>query len=147
MRHGIDERFLLLIPADFADQEDGIQNHTADQHRSQNDAQEQQDIAAPAQENPADVDQDDNGNQARAEGDEKSDRLPAAGNYHVSSLREECGSAPLPGYAASRAAAASRRLATRTAFAIPRSFIPLIRIQEASNSYHASPWRAEAGCA
>ena len=88
MSDRVDERILLFVTPDFPDQEERIQHDAADQHRPQQDAQEEQNPSTPTEENPADVNEDDDGNQARAEGDEEPDRRAPSSNYHDSSLRE-----------------------------------------------------------
>src|SRR6478735_9290716 len=89
MGYRVNERVLLLIPANFTDQEEGIQHDAADQHRAQHHAQEKQNPAAPSQVNPAYIEENDDRDEGHAESDEESDRLSAAGHYHdYSSLRE-----------------------------------------------------------
>ena len=86
MRDGVDEGVLLFIAPDFPDQEDRIDHHSADDEGQKQEAQEKQHPVAPVEQNPADVEQDADQNQARAKRDENRDGLSPAGDHHASSL-------------------------------------------------------------
>ena len=82
MRDGVDEGVVLFVAADFADQEGGVQDHADDDDERQQRAEEQQDAGVPAQQHPADVEQNDDRDEADAERDEERDGSAAAGNDH-----------------------------------------------------------------
>ena len=86
MRDGVDERVVLFIAPDFAHQKNRVQHDAADDHRQQQEAQKQQNTGTPVEQHPADIQQQDDRNQADAERDKERDRFLAPGNYHDSSL-------------------------------------------------------------
>ena len=59
VRDGVDERVVLLVAADFAHQEGGVQDHAGNDHGEQQDAEKQQDAVAPIEQDPADVEEQD----------------------------------------------------------------------------------------
>ena len=67
---GIDEGVVLFVAADFAHQKDGVEHDAATDHQHQQDAQNQQDAVPPVQQEPADVENQEDGDQPDAERDE-----------------------------------------------------------------------------
>ena len=57
MRHGVNERIMLLIAPDFPHQKDGVQHDTADDDSQQQNSKEEQNALAPTQQDPADVEE------------------------------------------------------------------------------------------
>src|SRR5579885_2866657 len=82
----VDERVVLGVAADLPHQEGRVEDHAANDGGQQQHSQEQQDARAPVQQHPADVEKQDDRDQADAERDEERDRLLPAGDYHASSL-------------------------------------------------------------
>ena len=86
VRDGVDEGVVLLVAADLAHQESGVQDYADDDDESEQGSEEEEDAGVPAQQHPADVQQNDDGDEAGAERDEEGDGSAAAGNDHDSSL-------------------------------------------------------------
>src|SRR5262249_35561217 len=80
--HGVEKTILLLISADFADQEDRVQHQSGDDKREEDDPKHQWSYAAPVDHDPADVQKNCQANQAAAQGDEKRGRFGPAGDAH-----------------------------------------------------------------
>ena len=152
---------VLFVAADFAHQKNGIDQNAATDHQYQQDPQHQQQAVPPVQQEIADVQNQQDGDQPDAQRDMPGDRSAAPGEFHDSRLARlgtdmnfrrtlpeiRCLSQGLA-YAASRSE--TNRLfteATLIALATPKTFSTLISSQLGSNSYQASPWRAEVGCA
>ena len=85
MRNGVDERIVLLIAADLPHQKKRIENYAADDDPQQQDAKEEKNSGAPGKQNPTDIEEEDDEDQGRAQGNEKRDR-PFAAADHASSL-------------------------------------------------------------
>ncbi len=82
----VDKRVVLFVAADLPHQKDCVQNNAADDESEQQDAEEQQDPGTPVQQHPADIENQDDGDQARPKGDEECNRLLPARDHHDSSL-------------------------------------------------------------
>ena len=87
MRDRVDESVVLFVAPDLADQKRGVEHHANDDRQSQQRAEEQQDAGVPAQQHPADVQQNDDRDQPDAERDEECDGPAASGNNHNSRVR------------------------------------------------------------
>ena len=59
MRHRVDERIVLLVPARFAHKEDGVHHDAREDHQKQDDPEDEQQPFAPVEDDPADVQRDD----------------------------------------------------------------------------------------
>ena len=77
----VDERVVLLVAADLADQKDGVEHEAGDDDQEEDQAEEGQDAFLPVDHQPADVQRDSNGDEADAENDEENDRTAAAGDH------------------------------------------------------------------
>ena len=55
MRHRVDKAVVLLITADFADEEAGIENETGDDGSEENDAEQDLHVLLPVQNDPAET--------------------------------------------------------------------------------------------
>ena len=55
VRDGVDEAVVLFVAADFADQEDGVEDQAGDDGDEENNAEEKQYAFAPVEDDPADV--------------------------------------------------------------------------------------------
>src|SRR5580700_886120 len=82
VRDGVDEAAVLFVAADFAHQEDGVEDHAGNDGEEKYDAEEEQDAFAPVEDDPADVQGDGEGHQRAAQHDEKCDGLSAASDLH-----------------------------------------------------------------
>ena len=82
MRDGIDEAVVLFVAADFADEEDGVQNHSGDDRGEKNHAEKQQHAFAPIEDGPADSEGYGQGYEGAAQHDEEGDRFSAARDLH-----------------------------------------------------------------
>ena len=69
----VDEAVVLLVAANFADQKNGVQNHAGDNRGEENHAKEKLNAFTPAENDPADVERDGQGDQGAAQYDEKRD--------------------------------------------------------------------------
>ncbi len=78
VRHRVDERVVLFVSPDLADQEDRVEDDAGDDEREDEDAEDQQAGFAPVDDDPADVEEQRGGGKADAEDDEKRDRPPPA---------------------------------------------------------------------
>src|SRR5689334_5900716 len=79
----VDERVMLLVPANLADQKDGVEDHAGDDCRQQQNAQNQEEAMVPVEQHPTDIKEDGDNNDADAERDKKRDRLSPSGNHHA----------------------------------------------------------------
>jgi hypothetical protein len=61
---------VLLVAADLAHQEDGVEHQAADDDEEEDDAQDEQHPGSPVDDDPADIERDGQCDQARAEDDE-----------------------------------------------------------------------------
>ena len=76
---GVDEGIVLLVAADFAHQEDGVEHHPGNDRDEQDDAEDEQERSAPVEHDPADVERDGQRHEADAQDGEEDDRpTPAA---------------------------------------------------------------------
>lgn len=82
MSDGVDEAVVLLIAANFADQEDGVENESGDDGAEEDDAEKDFDAFAPVEDDPAAADGEGDGSQNDAEAEEESNRLATAGDAH-----------------------------------------------------------------
>src|SRR5688572_14292383 len=83
MRHRIDERVVLLISANLANQERGVENQTGDDGRKNQAAEQQRPDLPKSKDNPPNVQRGRQRYEADTEGDEKrDDALPARGDGH-----------------------------------------------------------------
>jgi hypothetical protein len=71
MRDGVDKGIVLSVPANFTNQESGVQHDPADDHRQQQRTQEEKDSAMPVEQNPTDVKKKSDENQSSAERDKE----------------------------------------------------------------------------
>ena len=76
--HGVDEGVVLLVAADLAHQEDGVEHEPVMIEQEEDDAEDREHALAPVEHDPADVERDGDRDQADAEDDEE-DRPTAAG--------------------------------------------------------------------
>ena len=76
MRDGVDERVVLLVAPDLADEECGVEDEAGDDGGEDDDAQDQQARVADVEHDPADVQRHGQRHQADAEGDEERDGAP-----------------------------------------------------------------------
>src|SRR5581483_9364006 len=83
VRDRIDEGIVLLVPADFTHQENRVEHHAADDAGEQKDAKKEKKAGAPIEQNPANVEEERNQDEAGAEGNEQRNRLAALGGDHV----------------------------------------------------------------
>src|SRR3954471_7778252 len=81
VRDRIEKGILLLVPADFTYQENGVQHHSRDDQAEEDDAEDRQHAHPPVQNDPADVERDCNGNETDAEDGEEDHRSPAAPDH------------------------------------------------------------------
>ena len=86
--HGIDERLVLVVPPDFANQEDGIENDAGDDEGKHENAEEQQSGLPPADNDPADVEGERPADDARPEDDEEGDRAPAPARSQAHAIKD-----------------------------------------------------------
>ena len=86
VRDGVDEGVVLFVPADLAHQEDGVQHDAGDDDGDQQDAESEQNSGAPVEQYPADVENQDDEDEAGAQRDEERDGFAAARHHHASSL-------------------------------------------------------------
>ncbi len=80
---GIEKAVVALVALDLTHQKYGVQNQTGDQQQEEENADDQQDHAAPVDDDPGDVEGDGNRDQAGAESDGKNDRISASGDTHT----------------------------------------------------------------
>ena len=66
MSHGIDEAIVLLVSADFTNEEGRIQNDAGDGQGQQANPKKEQDTVAPVEQHPADIEYENDRNQASA---------------------------------------------------------------------------------
>ena len=78
----IQKCIVAFVPADFADDEDGIDDEAGDDDAEENNAEDQWNDAAPMIDNPTDIEKNGQGNEAGAQRNEKGDGLAAAGDAH-----------------------------------------------------------------
>jgi hypothetical protein len=86
MRNGVDEGVMLLIAPDLAHQKKRVEHYAAQDNGEQEDTQKKQDSSAPVKQDPADVEEKNDGDQPGAQSNEKRDRPAPAGKYHILSL-------------------------------------------------------------
>ena len=75
----IDEAVMLLVAANFTDQETGVHDEPGNQQGEKNHAQKEQDAFAPVEDDPADVQSDRQQYQTHAQNDKEGDGPAAAG--------------------------------------------------------------------
>ncbi len=86
MSDGIQKTVMALVALYLTHQKYGVQNQTCDQQQEQRNANDQQDYAAPVDDDPADVEGDRHRDQAGAKRDGKNDRIAATGDTHAEAL-------------------------------------------------------------
>jgi hypothetical protein len=77
----VDERVVLLVAADLADQKDRVQHHAGDDQQEEDHPQHRQQPHPPVQHDPADVEGDGNRHETDAEDGEEDHRPPAASHH------------------------------------------------------------------
>ena len=80
---GVDEGILALVAADFANQEDGVENDAGHQQAKQEDAEDEREDAAFVQDDVIDVQIDGDADEDRPQGDRKGDGAAASGDVHT----------------------------------------------------------------
>jgi hypothetical protein len=83
VRYGVDEGVMLLIPPYLAHQKRRVQNDAADDRQGQYGSQEEQDSGTPVEQDPPDIQEDHDGDQADAERNKECDGSAAAGDNHT----------------------------------------------------------------
>lgn len=73
MRDGVDKAVMLLVPANFPDQKNGVQGQAGDNHQKKDDAENQQGYLPPMKNYPADVQGHGQHDQANAQHGKKND--------------------------------------------------------------------------
>lgn len=73
MRDSVDKGVMLLVAPDLPDKKNRIQHDAADDHGKQQEPEKEQDACMPVENNPADIQQNADNDEARAERDEESD--------------------------------------------------------------------------
>ncbi len=81
MRDGVDERIVLFVPPDFADQEGGVQNQAGDDGGEDEHAEDQGRDLPPGHDHPADVQGRGQRHEGHPEDDEEGDRPAPPRNY------------------------------------------------------------------
>jgi hypothetical protein len=79
----IEKCVVAFVPADFADDEDGIDDEAGDDDAKENNAEYQWNDAAPMIDNPTDIEKNGQGNETRAKRNEKGNRFATAGDPHA----------------------------------------------------------------
>ena len=82
MGDGVDEAVVLFVAADFAHQEDSVQDHSGDDGCEKDYAEKQQHAFAPVEDGPANGEGDGQSHQGAAQHDEEGDRFSAAWDVH-----------------------------------------------------------------
>src|SRR5208282_6799102 len=82
MRDGIEEAVLLLISPDLADQKDRVDDQARDKHTEKNDAEDERNNLPPVKDDPADIEDDRQGNETSPERDEERNSLGSARDAH-----------------------------------------------------------------
>ncbi len=85
---GVDERVVLLVAPDLADEKDGVEHHPGNDDEKEDEAEDHQDAAAPADDHPADVQCDGDGDQADAERGEEDDGAAAPADHDLRRIQE-----------------------------------------------------------
>jgi hypothetical protein len=83
VRDGVDERLVLLVAPDLADQEDCVENDAGDDERKDENAGQQETGFPPIEDHPADVERERATDQSGAQDDEKRDRFSAPAEPHL----------------------------------------------------------------
>src|SRR5689334_22002150 len=79
---GVDETVMLLVAADFTNQEAGVQDDAGGDGGEENEGQKNLNIGAPVQNNPSATDSDGDPGQDDAQGEEEEDRFAATSDAH-----------------------------------------------------------------
>jgi hypothetical protein len=79
---GIEKTILLLISPNLADKEDGVDDKAGNQHTEENDAENERHNLAPVKNNPADIEDDRQGNKTSPERYKEGDGFGAARDAH-----------------------------------------------------------------
>jgi len=79
---GVEEGVLALVAADFADQEDGVEDDSGGEQAEENEAKDYQGKAALVEDDPGDVEDDEADNYEHTEGDGKCDGSAASVDVH-----------------------------------------------------------------
>jgi|SRR5277367_132858 len=82
MRDGIEEAVLLLVSPDLADKEDCVDDQPRDEHTKEDDTEDERNNLPPVKDDPADVQDDRQGNETSPERDEECDGFSAARDAH-----------------------------------------------------------------
>ena len=81
---GVEEGVLALVAADFADEEDGVEDDAGDEDGEEEDAEDERErCGASLQDDPADVEVDGDAGEEHAERDEEGDGSAASGDVHT----------------------------------------------------------------
>ena len=80
---GVDEGVVLFVAADFADEEDGVEDEARDDDAEEADPQHQERHLAPVEQNPTDVQSHGQPDQARPQRDEERDGFAVASQSHA----------------------------------------------------------------
>jgi hypothetical protein len=79
---GVEEGVLTFVAADFADEEDGVEDDSGDDEREEDGAEDGEGDGTLVADDPANIESDEAADDKRAEGDEKSDGSASSGNVH-----------------------------------------------------------------
>jgi hypothetical protein len=82
MRDRIEEAVLLLISPNLADKKDCVDDQTRNEHTEENDAEDERNYLPPVKDDPADIQDDRQGNETSPERDEECDGFGAARDAH-----------------------------------------------------------------
>jgi hypothetical protein len=86
MCHRIDERVMLLIAPDLANQKGRVQHNTGDDDGHQQNAKEEQDAGMPFEDDPTEIEEEHDGNEPNTKRDEECNGSVTARNYHATRL-------------------------------------------------------------
>jgi len=79
--YGVNETVVLLVTANFADQEDCVQNHSGDNREKENHSEEEKNDLATVEDYPADVESDRQGHYGAAQNNEERDCLSSTCDF------------------------------------------------------------------
>src|SRR5580698_4292446 len=80
---GIEEAIVALVPLDLTHQKNGVKDEAGNEQQKEGNTNDQQDQAAPVDDDPGDVEGNRQSHQASAQGNGKNDRISASGNAHT----------------------------------------------------------------
>lgn len=81
---GVEEGVLTLVPANLADEKDGVEHDSGDEHGEEDDAQDREGDGALVEDDPADIEGDGEADKDDAEGNEECDGSAPASDVHGS---------------------------------------------------------------